>query len=67
MLLNNGMRLGSTSPYPDNVNYVGAGKVLILNNSPVVVLKDDKTCELCVLCVDRRECQFFNALTEKYC
>ena len=42
LLLNNGMRLGSTSPYPDNVNYVGAGKVPILNNSPVVVLKDGK-------------------------
>ena len=42
LLLNNGMRLGSTSPYPDNVNYVGAGKVPILNNSPVIVLKDGK-------------------------
>ncbi|MBI4471061.1 MAG: gamma-glutamyltransferase [Acidobacteria bacterium] len=42
LLLNNGMRLGSTSPYPENVNYVGAGKVPILNNSPVVVLKDGK-------------------------
>ncbi len=42
LLLNNGMRLGSTSPYPDNVNYVGGGKVPILNNSPVVVLKDGK-------------------------
>jgi gamma-glutamyltranspeptidase/glutathione hydrolase len=42
LLLNNGMRLGSTSPYPDNVNYVGAGKVPILNNSPIVVLKDGK-------------------------
>jgi len=42
LLLNNGMRLGSTSPYPDNVNYVGPGKVPILNNSPVVVLKDGK-------------------------
>jgi gamma-glutamyltranspeptidase/glutathione hydrolase len=42
LFLNNGMRLGSTSPYPDNVNYVGAGKVPILNNSPVVVLKDGK-------------------------
>jgi gamma-glutamyltranspeptidase/glutathione hydrolase len=42
MLLNNGMRLGSTSPYPENVNYVAAGKVPILNNSPVVVLKDGK-------------------------
>jgi gamma-glutamyltranspeptidase/glutathione hydrolase len=36
------MRLGSTAPYPDNVNYVGAGKVPILNNSPVVVMKDGK-------------------------
>jgi gamma-glutamyltranspeptidase / glutathione hydrolase len=42
MLLNNGMRLGSTSPYADNVNYVGAGKIPILNNSPVVVLKDGR-------------------------
>jgi gamma-glutamyltranspeptidase/glutathione hydrolase len=36
------MRLGSTSPYPENVNYVGPGKVPILNNSPVIVLKDGK-------------------------
>jgi gamma-glutamyltranspeptidase/glutathione hydrolase len=42
LLLNNGMRLGSTSPYPADVNYVGAGKIPILNNSPVVVLKDGK-------------------------
>jgi len=42
LLLNNGMRLGSTSPYPTDVNYVGAGKVPILNNSPVVVLKDGR-------------------------
>ncbi len=39
LLLNNGMRLGSTSPYPDQVNYVGAGKTPLLNNAPVVVLK----------------------------
>jgi gamma-glutamyltranspeptidase/glutathione hydrolase len=42
LFLNNGMRLGSTSPYPADVNYVGAGKIPILNNSPVVVLKDGK-------------------------
>lgn len=42
LLLNNGMRLGSTAPYPDHINYVGAGKVPILNNSPVVVLKDGR-------------------------
>lgn len=40
LLFNNGLRLGSTSPYPDNVNYVRAGQVPILNNSPVIVLKD---------------------------
>ncbi len=40
LLLNNGMRIGSTSPYPTDVNYVGAGKIPILNNSPVVVLKN---------------------------
>ena len=42
LLLNNGMRIGSTSPYPTDVNYVGAGKIPILNNSPVVVMKDGK-------------------------
>ena len=42
LLLNNGMRLGSTSPYPADVNYVGAGKIPVLNNSPVVVLKDGR-------------------------
>jgi gamma-glutamyltranspeptidase/glutathione hydrolase len=42
LLLNNGIRLGSTAPYPTNVNYVGAGKVPLLNNSPVIVLKDGR-------------------------
>lgn len=42
LLLNNGMRLGSTSPYPTDVNYLGAGKIPLLNNSPVIVLKDGK-------------------------
>ena len=40
LLFNNGMRLGSTSPYPDNVNYVRGGQIPLLNNSPVIVLKD---------------------------
>lgn len=40
LLLNNGMRLGSTSPYPTDVNYVGPGKIPVLNNSPIVVLKN---------------------------
>jgi len=42
MLFNNGMRLGSTSPYPDDVNYVRGGQIPLLNNSPVIVLKDGR-------------------------
>jgi gamma-glutamyltranspeptidase/glutathione hydrolase len=42
LLLNNGMRLGSTSPYPDNVNYFRGGQIPLLNNSPSIVLKDGK-------------------------
>jgi len=42
LLLNDGMRIGSTSPYPTDVNYVAPGKIPILNNSPVIVLKDSK-------------------------
>lgn len=40
LLFNNGLRLGSTSPYTDSVNYVRAGQVPVLNNAPVIVLKD---------------------------
>ena len=42
LLLNNGMRLGSTSPYPGDANFVGGGKVPILNNSPILVLEGGK-------------------------
>lgn len=42
LLFNNGMRLGSTSPYPDNVNYVRGGQIPLLNNSPVIVMKDGR-------------------------
>jgi gamma-glutamyltranspeptidase/glutathione hydrolase len=42
LLLNNGMRIGSTSPYPEDVNYVRGGQIPILNNSPIVVLRDGK-------------------------
>ena len=42
LLFNNGMRLGSTSPYPDDVNYVRPGQIPLLNNSPIIVLKDGK-------------------------
>jgi len=42
LLLNNGMRLGSTSPYPDSINYVKGGQRPLLNNSPTIVMKDGK-------------------------
>jgi gamma-glutamyltranspeptidase/glutathione hydrolase len=42
LLLNNGVRLGSSSPYPDNVNYVQGGKIPLLNNAPTIVLKGGK-------------------------
>lgn len=42
LLLNNGMRLGSTSPYSGDANFVGGGKVPILNNSPILVLEGGK-------------------------
>jgi gamma-glutamyltranspeptidase/glutathione hydrolase len=42
LLLNNGMRLGSTSPYPTDVNYVTPGQRPLLNNSPVIVMKNGK-------------------------
>lgn len=40
LLFNNGMRLGATSPYVDNVNALEPGKVPLLNNSPIIVMKD---------------------------
>jgi gamma-glutamyltranspeptidase / glutathione hydrolase len=40
LLLNNGMRLGSTSPYPDDRAYRKPGRRGILNNSPTLVLKN---------------------------
>jgi gamma-glutamyltranspeptidase/choline dehydrogenase-like flavoprotein len=40
LLFNNGMRLGSTSPYPESVNYVRGGQVPVLNNSPLIVMKN---------------------------
>ena len=42
MTFNNGTRHGSTSPYSDDVNYVRGGQIAILNNSPIIVLKDGK-------------------------
>jgi gamma-glutamyltranspeptidase/glutathione hydrolase len=39
LLFNNGMRIGATSPYPNTVNYLEAGKIPLLNNAPTVVLR----------------------------
>jgi len=40
LFFNNGTRIGSTSPYPDDVNYVRGGQIPILNNSPTLVMRD---------------------------
>ena len=40
IIFNNGTRLGSTSPYPDDVNYARGGQIPVLNNSPIIVMKD---------------------------
>jgi gamma-glutamyltranspeptidase/glutathione hydrolase len=40
LTFNNGTRIGSSSPYPEDVNYAGGGQIPILNNSPVIVMKD---------------------------
>lgn len=42
LMFNNGTRIGSTAPYPDNVNYVRGGQIPLLGNSPIVVMKDGK-------------------------
>ena len=42
LTFNNGMRLGSASPYPDNVNYPEPGKIPILNNAPTMVFRDGR-------------------------
>lgn len=40
ILFNNGTRIGSTSPYPEDLNYVRPGQIPILNNSPTLVFRD---------------------------
>ena len=40
LIFNNGTRHGSTSPYPDDVNYARGGQIPILNNAPTLVMKD---------------------------
>lgn len=38
MLCNNGLREGSTAPYPDHPNFVKGGRIPLLGNCPTVVL-----------------------------
>lgn len=40
LTFNNGTRIGSSSPYPEDVNYARGGQIPILNNSPTLVMKD---------------------------
>ena len=40
IVFNNGTRHGSTSPYPDDVNYARGGQIPVLNNSLIIVMKD---------------------------
>ena len=40
LTFNNGTRIGSTAPHPDHPNYARGGQIPILNNSPIIVLKD---------------------------
>ena len=42
LTFNNGTRIGSTAPYPDHVNYARGGRIPLLNNSPIIVLKDGR-------------------------
>ena len=42
LLLNNGVRLGSSAPYPEHVNYARGGQTPLLNNAPTIVLRDGK-------------------------
>jgi len=40
LTFNNGTRHGSTAPYPEHVNYARGGQIPILNNSPIIVMRD---------------------------
>ncbi len=37
---NNGTRVGSTSPYSEDINFARGGQIPILNNSPIIIMKD---------------------------
>ena len=40
LVFNNGTRVGSTSPYPEDVNYARGGQIPILNNAPTLIMRD---------------------------
>lgn len=37
MFCNNGLRIGSTAPYPDHPNFVRGGQIPLLGNCPIIV------------------------------
>ncbi len=40
LTFNNGTRIGSTAPWAEHPNYARGGQIPILNNSPIIVLRD---------------------------
>ncbi|MEI6666548.1 MAG: gamma-glutamyltransferase [Acidobacteriota bacterium] len=42
VIFHNATRYGSFSPYKDDVNFIGGGKTPLINNSPLIALKDGK-------------------------
>jgi gamma-glutamyltranspeptidase/glutathione hydrolase len=42
VIFHNATRYGSFSPYKDDVNFIDGGKTPLINNSPLVALKDGK-------------------------
>ena len=42
IIFHNATRYGSFSPYKDDVNFIGGGKTPLINNSPLIALKDGK-------------------------
>jgi len=42
VIFHNATRYGSFSPYKDDVNFIGPGKTPLINNSPLMALKDGK-------------------------
>ena len=42
IVFHNATRYGSFSPYKDDVNFIGGGKTPLINNSPLIALKNGK-------------------------